>query len=113
MAIGNGKPHWGKAFVEEEGIDFPVFTDPSRESYKAFGMKRGFRAVTGAKTMKHGARAAAGGFRQTKTKGDATQIGGVLVIDGDGTVVWEHIEQEAGDLCDFGELIAALQAHSS
>lgn len=72
-------------------------------------MKRGARAVLNPKVSKHGARAAASGFRQTKTRGDATQIGGVLAFAPDGSVVFEHIENEAGDLCDLDELLTALR----
>ena len=109
MAVGNGKPEWARAFVEEEGVDFPVYTDPARLTYKAFGMKSGVRAVN-ARVGKHGARAAAAGFHQTKTRGSASQAGGIIAFDGDGTVVYEHIEAEIGDLCDLDDLLTALRA---
>jgi hypothetical protein len=76
-------------------------------------MKRGALAVLSPKVTKHGARAAASGHRQTKTRGDATQIGGVVVFAADGEPIWEHIENEAGDLCDLDELLTALEAHTT
>ena len=89
-------------------MDIEVYVDPSRVTYKAFDMKRGPQTVTGLKTMKHGARATAKGFRQTATRGSTTQIGGVIVVDEHGEIVFEHIESEAGDIADYDAVIASL-----
>lgn len=108
VAIGNGHERWARAFIEEEGVDFPVYVDPSRASYEHFGMKRGMSEVFGPKSVKHSMRAMSQGHFQTKTRGDAFQNGGVVVIDDEGEIVYRHVEDEAGDLADLDEVIAAL-----
>ena len=107
-AIGNGSAHFAKAFVEDYDVDFPVFTDPRRESFKAFEMKKGSGlSLLSPKVLAHGARAMSAGHRQGRTKGSALQNGGVVVMKG-GAPTYVHIEDEAGDLADLDEVIAAL-----
>jgi hypothetical protein len=108
IAIGNGHAHWAQAFIDETGIDFPVYVDPSRQSYDAFGMKRGALEGMGLRTLRHGRRARRAGFRQTATRGDPVQNGGVVVFDENGEVIYTHVEAETGDLADLDEVIAAL-----
>lgn len=108
IAIGNGNAQWARAFIESENIDFPVFVDPSRQSYDAFGMKRGTSEVMTLKSLRHAARAMSRGFRQSATRGDPVQIGGVVVFDASGEMIYTHLEEEAGDLADLDEVIAAL-----
>ena len=109
IAIGNGTADHARHFLETEGVEVDVYVDPERTTYKAFDMKRGPQTVTGLRTIKHGARAAAKGFRQTATRGSTTQIGGVIVVDEDGEIVFEHIESEAGDIADYAAVIDALR----
>lgn len=108
IAIGNGTPRWGKAFVESENVDFDVFADPSRSSYKVFGMKHSMTALLNPKVFKHGARAASKGFKQTATRGNPFQNGGVVVLDAAGEVRFVHVENETGDLANMDEVMAAL-----
>jgi hypothetical protein len=108
IAIGNGHAHWARAFIEEEGVDFPVYVDPSRESYDVFGMKRGVFEGMNLRTLGHGRRARRAGFRQTAVRGDPTQNGGVVVFDENGDVVYAHVEAETGDLANLDDVIAAL-----
>lgn len=110
IAIGNGAAYWGQAFVADEKVDFPVFTDPGRGSYKAFGMKRGLTQLLRPKVLKHGKRAAKLGFKQTATRGDPLQNGGIIVVGADGGVLFTHIENETGDLADIDAVIASLPA---
>lgn len=71
-------------------------------------MKRGTAKTLGPKVIANAARATKAGFRQTKTRGDAIQIGGVVVIGPDGKTRYAHIEDVAGDLADLDEVLAAL-----
>ena len=108
IAIGNGHAHWAQAFIDDEGIEFPVFVDPGRRSYKEFGMQHGRRKVFNRKTKAHSERARDSGFRQTATKGDPFQNGGVVVLDEAGDVIFSHVEEVTGDLADLDQVIAAL-----
>lgn len=108
VAIGNGHAHWAQAFIEDEGIEFPVYVDPSRQVYKEFGMQRGRRKVLNSKSKEHSDRAQAAGFKQSAVKGDPWQNGGVIVFDENGDVLYSHVDSVAGDHADLDEVIAAL-----
>lgn len=109
VIIGNGSPEMARAFVEELTLTTPVYTDPSRRSYALAGMKRGVFATLSLKGMAHAARAKKKGFQQTGVRGDAWQLGGVLVIAKGGRIAYAHRDNEAGDLAPNGEILAALQ----
>lgn len=38
--IGNGTPLMAQAFVEETGLEVPLYTNPGREVYRALGARR-------------------------------------------------------------------------
>lgn len=109
VAIGNGTADHARDFLESEGVSIELYVDPSRVTYKSWEMKRGPVTVTGPKTLSHAARAMASGFRQSATRGSVTQIGGVVVFAADGTVLYEHIESEAGDIADYEDVVDALR----
>jgi peroxiredoxin len=108
IAIGSGHAGWARDFIEEQGVEFPVFVDPGVRSYEHFGMKRGLGEVLTLRSLRHAGRAIGGGHRQSPVRGDGLQNGGVVVIDRNGDVVYKHVEQETGDLADLNEVIAAL-----
>lgn len=108
IAIGNGTAYWGKAFVDAENVDFPVFADPGRASYKAFGMKHSVASLLKPSAFKNGVRATKNGFKQTATRGNPFQNGGVVVLDAAGEVRYVHIESEAGNLANMADVMAAL-----
>jgi len=108
IAIGNGQPHWAQAFIVDEDIDFPVYVDPSRQSYEAYQMRRGATEVFSLRSLRNAARATREGFRQTETRGDPVQNGGVVVVGESREILYLHVEREAGDLADLDEVIAAL-----
>lgn len=108
IAIGSGHARWARDFIEEQGVEFPVFVDPGVRSYEHFGMKRGLREVVTLKSVRHAGRALSAGHRQSPIRGDGLQNGGVVVTNANGDVVYKHVEQETGDLADLDEVIAAI-----
>lgn len=108
IAIGSGHARWAKAFIEEEGVEFPVYVDPGTRSYEHFGMKKGMFEVFNPKSLRHSQRARAAGFHQSRVRGDGLQNGGVVVVDPDGEIIYRHVEEEAGDLANLDEVIASL-----
>jgi peroxiredoxin len=94
-AISTGTPEMADEFVRQFKISFPVYTDPGRRAFEAANMRYalGFSLAT----MKHAARALAGGFTQGLTKGHAKQQGGVMVIDTTGTVRFAHQDEGPGE----------------
>ena len=109
VIIGNGAPNFARAFREDLGITTPLFTDPSLTTYRLLEFKRG---VTGTllspKVWANAARALSGGFRQGRVKGDAWQLGGVLVVRPDGSVIYRYASAAAGDHPPVSEILRAL-----
>lgn len=108
VVVGNGAPWMAKAFVDEIGLTTPVLTDPSLASYRLAGLKRGVMAMLSPRMALHAARAMRAGFRQTATRGDALQLGGVLVIEKGGRILYTHVDREPGDVADVRAVVAAL-----
>ena len=100
--IGNGAPFLIKAFKEDLGIqDATVYTDPTLESFKACGFKKGFLAAIGPKAIVNAVQALAEGHVQggmyQKDQGDLWQLGGILVVKPEGKVGYHFISIAAGD----------------
>ena len=93
-------------FVERFSIEFDVYTDPQRASYKAAGWRR--PKGLSLRTFAHAGRAVLGGHLQGRTKGDAFQLGGIIVVGKDGEVLFEHADQEAGDHANVDDVVSAL-----
>lgn len=108
IALGNGTAPMAREFVEQFGIGFEVYTDPTRKVYELAGMRRVFKL--GFKTMRASLRAIKSGHRQGKTKGDAFQQGGILAFDAEGAVIFEHIDAGAGLHADVETVLSAVQA---
>jgi peroxiredoxin len=109
VMIGNGNRHFAAAFAEEFGITSPLYVDTKRDSYSALDMKRGFFATLGSlASFGNMRRAMRAGFRQGLTRGDAWQLGGVLVVDRDGEILYKHRSEAAGDKAPAAEVLGAL-----
>jgi AhpC/TSA antioxidant enzyme len=109
VLVGNGAPHFVQAFREDLGLTTPVYVDPSLASYRALGMKRGLvGTILSPRILAHAARALRGGFMQGRTRGDAWQLGGVLVVKRGGEIAYRHLSDEAGDHPPVDDVVAAL-----
>ena len=108
VAIGNGTVHMANDFLEQFSIEIPVFTDPSRATYRLAGLKRSFGL--GLKSIGRGRRAMSQGHRQGATRGDPWQQGGLLLVGTKGEVLFRHVDDGAGDEEDTSLLMAALSA---
>ena len=108
VVVGNGALHQARRFRAEQGVTFPLYTDPTRHSYEVAGLHRGLASTFSPRVALHGAKAIAAGFRQSHTQGDALQQGGVFVIAPGGRVLFEYRSREAGDHPNPERLLAAL-----
>ena len=108
VAIGNGTPAMARGFVEETGFSGALFSDPERKTYKVLGCKKGIGVALTMKTIKAGKVARKDGYKQGKTAGNATQIGGAFVLSLSRGVLFAHLEQFAVDQVDFEKLLEAL-----
>ena len=106
-ALGNGTVAMARDFVEQFGVRFPVYTDPSLGVYREAGMKRKFGLGLG--TLLHARRALGGGHRQGRILGDTRQQGGALLITRSGRIAFRHVDDGAGEHADLEAMVAALR----
>lgn len=108
VLVGNGPPAALAAFVRDmnlEGRRVTVVTDPSLAAYRAAGLRRPrLHALWG---IVDTLRALGAGYWQRRRAGDAMQLGGALLVDETGRVVYHHRSQRAGDLADPSDVVQA------
>lgn len=108
--IGNGTPAFARAFAEDYRLEVPLYVDPSRKTYRALGMARpGLLSLLSPRILAAAARALRGGFLQGATRGDALQLGGVLVVARDGRVAFRHVARDAGDHPPVPVIVSAAE----
>ena len=111
VVVGNGAPHFIEGFRELTGYRGLLYTDPSRASYRAAGMKRGWTTFLNPKVLKNAARALGEGHMQGLTQGDPAQQGGTLVITPPGRVLFHHVSETGGDHAPLDAVLASLARH--
>ena len=112
VLIGQLTPRHAAQFRRRQGIQLPVLADEDRVSYKAAGTKSGgVGDLFNPKVVAKGAMTAVREkTMQTRTIGDAGQLGGALVIDTKGNVTWSHMATDASDNASPEEILAAIRA---
>jgi hypothetical protein len=111
--IGNGAVHFAKNFAETLVPGSEVYTDPSRESYMALGLKRTLMGVMGPRSLLAGFRATRAGHIQKSVEGDGMQLGGFFAVAEGARIVYADIHTSAGDRPDVTAALAALAAATS
>ncbi|HVO30807.1 MAG TPA: peroxiredoxin-like family protein [bacterium] len=109
--IGNGSARQAARFREEQGIrDLPLFTDPKKKTYDAFGMTRGVTRVIGPGVLLRGLKTLKNGFRQGATQGDPFQNGGIVVVDAKGNETFRFVQQAAGEFVEPEKILEEVSA---
>jgi peroxiredoxin len=111
VLIGQATPRQAAHFRRRREIELPVLADENRQTYKIAGLKvGGFMDLLGPKVVAKGAMTTARTrMLQGKTVGNAAQLGGAMVIDRDGRVLWSHKAKDASDNASPEDLIAAVR----
>lgn len=111
--IGNGRPSFMSGFRDKSDYDGPLYTDPGRRTYRALGFRRGLGAtLLNIDTPRAAVDAYRQGFRQTRTAGDPWQLGGVLVVEAGGEIVYEYASRFAGDHPEAAAITTVLSRAS-
>lgn len=88
---------------------FEVCSDPSRSTYKTFGLPRvPARALLGRRTLRFYVRAALRGRIQRGVGSDVHQMGGDFILDRDGCLCFAYRSREPADRPDARELLGEL-----
>lgn len=96
-------------FREEFNIPFRLLIDHDQETYKALDIKRGTVVdLMGPAVWYRFAKGVVSGKGMAVAKQDVLQMGGVIVVDKGGEVLFEHRSQTSADNAPVSEVLAAL-----
>jgi hypothetical protein len=113
VVIGQGTPPHAQAFASDHDVTgLRLLVDPDRKAYEAAGTRMaGVRGLFGPKVALRAARAVASErVMQGRVVGHPAQLGGVLVVARDGSVVWSHLASDAGDNPPNSRVLEAARA---
>ncbi len=113
VAIGNGSPEQARDFADKFGFTGELFVDEGLQTYKAFGLKRGFWKTLGPASVVRGFKTMGQGFRQGRSAGDLWQQGGIFVIGPGNRILFSHINERAGDQADPKAVLEACRINSN
>jgi len=113
IAIGSGTPIMASSFRREFNFPGDIYVDAKREVYKALGCNRGLKYVLSMQTLAKIKEAQQLGFKQGATQSDVLQLGGTFLIHREKGIVFQHIEEFAGDDVNLIELLNAAKEESS
>ena len=108
VLIGQATPRHAKHFAKKLDLDGEtILADEERQTYKIAGFKKAnLGQLLGPKSVlsgvKHGARS---GVVQGRIVGDAAQLGGAMVIDTNGEVLFRRASKNAGDTIEPDDLL--------
>jgi hypothetical protein len=111
VLVGNGPPTMLAAFVRDMSLErrrVTVVTDPSLASFRAAGLRR--PRVHGLRAVIETLRALGAGYSQRRRAGDAMQLGGALLVDEAGHVLYRHAGRSPGDLADPSDIVQTALA---
>jgi len=100
------------AFERELGLDIPLFGDPGRAAYEAFGFGRGSvrRVWLDPRVWARYARLLSRGQRPGLNRQDKLQLGGDAVLDRAGVLRWIHRSAGPDDRPSAAAVAAELRA---
>ncbi len=110
VSIGNGTPVQAAALRAAARVPFALYVDPTRRSYRAAGLHRNWARVLDPRVFLSARKARRRGARQVGIQGDPWQLGGVLVFDASGKLVWRQKSRFPGDHATPADILQALRA---
>jgi len=112
VLIGQATPPQAAHFRRMQGIDVPVLADAERVTYRAAGAKIAtMDELLGPRVVAKGVVAMAKHrVFQGRKVGDFAQLGGAMIVDRDGTIVWSHMSEDASDIAPATHILAGLRA---
>lgn len=110
MSIGMGWPAAAADFRDTHEVPFPVLVDRKKETYRALQIQRGnVWEVAGPSVWLRTVRSLVTGRGiDIRAKQDPFQLGGVIVADKGGEILYSYRSKSSSDNPPTGEVIAAL-----
>ena len=107
--VSTGSVDHGRDFEKTHGEGLRSLVDSERKTYQVLSFRRGGRSSLDPRTYLRGIQAATKGFMQGRTRGDAMQQGGVLVVAAGGQPVFFQRSEFAGDHARLEQILSALR----
>ena len=107
--VGHSSLRYAQAFVDETGIELPVYVDVQRVIYKALSFKRPMLSFLNPKMFMRAAEARKNGFTQPGVHGDAFQLGGAILLMPDGSLPYRYTSHYPGDHPKHEDLKEAIR----
>jgi peroxiredoxin len=100
------------AYLARRPLPLPIVSDPGREAYRAFGLKRtnAFAFFKPRVLGKFIRQILQGGRVQRPVDKDVLQLGGDFLFDADGRLVWSWRSQDATDRPTPADICTAVKA---
>ena len=108
-AIGMGRPEMAAHFRESQEVPFRLLVDHDRETYKALGIRRAnLMQVVGPSVWLRFGKGLLTGKGVAPAKQDPLQLGGTIVVDAGGTILYQHRSDNSSDNAPIDDLLGAL-----
>ena len=109
VIISFGSPYWARIWLEESQSPYPLFLDPDRAAYRAYGLDRSLLRSWGLRTLSYNAKALLKGEEWRGIRGDSGQLGGDFIVDAKGIVRLAHPSRDPTDRPPVEELLTILR----
>ena len=119
LAVGQGTGAEAAEVAREEDVAIPVLGDPGHASYRSLGLGRSGWWGLLVEPMVENLLEAFENLRRASMRwsasprSDVRQLGGVMIVDGGGTIRYLHRSKSTTDVPPTPELLAVLDALAS
>lgn len=111
VCVTFAEPRMLRGFERKMGLPYPVYGDPERETYRAFGFGRASRRRVwlDPRVWSRYAKLIARGRRPDRSEQDTLQLGGDVVLDARGRVAWIHRSEGPDDRPPADAVVRAMR----
>jgi hypothetical protein len=108
--VGMGTPEAAARFKDRYAPNVRLIVDRRKETYRAFGLKRGsVGEIVGPKVWLPGVKALATGQVVRRARQDPYQLGGAALVDTSGDVAYAYRAATSADHPSIDDLLAATR----
>ena len=112
-AISFGIAYWAQVWMAETDAPFPVWLDPDRASYDAYGLEASLWRAWGWRNLRYYATALLKGEKlhshYGRNRGDTDQLGGNFIVDGRGVLRFAYPSRDPTDRPSIEDMLKALK----
>ena len=106
--IGSGEPRHFKEFQDITSYSGQIFSDPSLKAFSLLNFSRSIAGFMSINSIFKAASAFKNGYRQGSLQGSTLQLGGAIIIDTAGSILYYFASRKAGEHPDVADLIRSI-----